>query len=114
MGGRDSTFACNKKRKNYVFFICRLLRPVVFEIALKANHQGSKDKVKELFDKWINNDIAVSPDMKDIVYRYGVKQGSKEDWNKVWDKFAAELDANEKAKLMAAIAQSQDTTILTE
>lgn len=38
--------------------------------------------------------------------------GTSEQWYKLWDKFVAESDANEKLKLLSGLASVKDTVLL--
>lgn len=39
--------------------------------------------------------------------------GTSDQWYKLWDKFVAETDANEKLKLLNGLASIKDTVLLT-
>lgn len=42
-----------------------------------------------------------------------MSSGTSEQWYQLWDKFAAETDANEKLKLLNGLALIKDTSLLT-
>lgn len=54
----------------------------------------------------------IPADLKGLVYHGGIKYGSEDDWNFVWEKFQITTLASEKSKLMSALAASSDALIL--
>lgn len=67
------------------------------------------------FDKWLSNStIRPTPDIRGIVYYYGMKaNGNEQNWEAVWNLYLKETDASEKVKLMSALSAVQNPTLLT-
>lgn len=79
---------------------------------------GQPECVKEAgdrFDKWLSNStIRPTPDIRSIVYYYGMKaNGNEQNWEAVWNLYLKETDASEKVKLMSALSAVQNPTLLT-
>lgn len=93
---------------------CSLLRSEVLAFACRFGHAECLDRVKEEFLKWLKNpSVRPHPDIRSVIYNYGMEvAGNETTWKQVWDLFAAELDAQEKVKLMASLARVQDPSIL--
>lgn len=52
-----------------------------------------------------NPDNKPDPDLREIVYYYGMQHAGKQtEWEQLWELFAAEQDASEKLKLMYGLA----------
>lgn len=70
----------------------------------------------ELFSDWLDNNpltVRPNPDLRTYIYYYGMKEiGNEDNWKKVFDIFAAESDASEKAKLQSALAAIDDPIVL--
>lgn len=77
---------------------------------------GVQDCVKEAttrFDDFLNKNEKPHPDLRDVVYYYGmVHSGNEEVWDQMWSIFTQEQDANEKAKLMEGLSAIQEPWIL--
>ncbi|GBP96318.1 Glutamyl aminopeptidase [Eumeta japonica] len=64
--------------------------------------------VRKLFLDWLNNyesdgaDV-VEPDLRDLVYYYGMKSGTIEEWEHLWQIYLKEEDVQERAKLRHAL-----------
>lgn len=90
-----------------------LKRITILDLACSMGHQGCLSKIGEEFHTWLNTSKPPHPDLRSLVYYYGMKEvGIEEDWNKVFAIFAAETDATEKSKLQSALAAIDDPIIL--
>lgn len=76
------------------------------------------EEVGNRFRAWLNGDPITDrphPDLRSLIYYHGMRSvGNEEDWNKVFEIFAKEQDASEKAKLQSGLAAIQDAVILTK
>lgn len=65
------------------------------------------------FDDFLSNGKKPHPDLREVVYYYGMtNSGSEEAWDKMWTIFVEEQDANEKTKLMDGLSAIQVPWIL--
>ncbi len=64
----------------------------VLDLACTLEHKGCLKKAGEEFRKWMKNmDNRPDPDLKTIVYYFGMKSvGTHEDWNKVMNAYQNE------------------------
>jgi len=51
-------------------------------------------------------------DQKLTVYCYGIQEGSEDDWNKLWNNYKSEINANELTTMRKALACSKDSSVL--
>lgn len=91
-----------------------LLRADVLSFACRFGHPESLERAREEFLRWLKNPaVRPHPDIRSVVYNYGMEvAGNETTWKQVWQLFSAELDAQEKTKLMASLARVQDPSIL--
>lgn len=68
----------------------------------------------EKFESWLKDATQrPHPDIRFIVYNYGMQvKGSEENWEAVWKLFIGENDAQEKLKLMSALAAVRNDELL--
>ncbi|XP_065075493.1 aminopeptidase A-like isoform X2 [Ochlerotatus camptorhynchus] len=89
------------------------LRTTVLDLACSFGHEDCLSKAYTHFRDWLDNDVDIHPDIRTVVYYYGIQRSANiTDWEKVKDRFRAEIDANEKAKLMSALAAFPDAKVL--
>ncbi|KAL9700701.1 hypothetical protein quinque_004142 [Culex quinquefasciatus] len=89
------------------------LRTTILDLACSFGHEDCLAQAKTRFEGWLNSGAYIHPDLRTVVYYYGVQRsGSVSDWEKVKERFRAENDANEKAKLMSALAAFPDAKVL--
>uniref|UniRef100_A0A182LS53 glutamyl aminopeptidase n=1 Tax=Anopheles culicifacies TaxID=139723 RepID=A0A182LS53_9DIPT len=82
-----------------------LLRTTILDLACSFGHEECLKEASERFLRWLNNGEVIHPDLRSVVYTYGIQSGvSVADWEKVLERFRQENDANEKTKLMVALA----------
>ncbi|XP_052890593.1 aminopeptidase A-like [Anopheles moucheti] len=86
-----------------------LLRTTILDLACSFGHPGCLTEASRLFLGWLNNGETIHPDLRSVVYTYGIQTGvSVADWDEVLNRFRQENDANEKTKLMVALASYPD------
>lgn len=89
------------------------MRITILDLACSMGHRGCLTKVGQEFRAWLNTSDRPHPDLRSLIYYYGMKEvGTEDDWNKVFDIFASESDATEKSKLQSALAAIDDPIIL--
>ncbi|SPP87880.1 glutamyl aminopeptidase isoform X2 [Drosophila guanche] len=82
------------------------LRIKVLSSACAVGHVASLQQAVTLFNQWlVAPETRPSPDIRDVVYYYGLQQVNTEAaWDQVWQLYLAEADAQEKVRLMNALA----------
>lgn len=83
-----------------------ILRIKVLSAACSLGHESALQQAASAFNEWLANpETRPSPDIRDVVYYFGLQQVNTEAaWDKVWQLYLAEADAQEKLKLMNALA----------
>lgn len=91
-----------------------LLRVTVLNAACSYGNTDALTEAGKRFTEWLSDpETRPSPDIRSTVYYYGMQNvGTEESWNKVWDLFVAEQDAQEKVKLMQALAAINEPWML--
>ncbi|XP_058129124.1 aminopeptidase A-like [Anopheles ziemanni] len=87
-----------------------LLRTTILDLACSFGHSECLAEAGTRFRGWLNGNDMVHPDLRSIVYTYGIQSDgiTVADWERVLERFQAENDANEKTKLMVALASYPD------
>ncbi|XP_032593665.1 glutamyl aminopeptidase isoform X2 [Drosophila grimshawi] len=82
------------------------LRIKVLNSACSVGHESSLKQAATLFNQWLANpSTRPSADVRDVVYYYGMQEVNTEAaWDSVWQWYLGETDAQEKLKLMNALA----------
>lgn len=78
---------------------------------------GNPDALAEagrLFSEWLQNtDERPHPDIRSTVYYFGMQSiGNESIWDQVWQVFINEQNAQEKSKLMEALAAIKEPWII--
>ncbi|KAI8422428.1 hypothetical protein MSG28_006268 [Choristoneura fumiferana] len=97
--------------------IDRLLRTRILSLGTRAGLPAAEEKVRRIFMGWLNSHDStevepIQTDLRDTVYFYGMKYSSQLEWDKLWQIYKNEGDAQEQAKLRSALAAPRDTEIL--
>ncbi|XP_030079658.1 glutamyl aminopeptidase isoform X2 [Drosophila hydei] len=82
------------------------LRIKVLSAACGVGHESSLEQAATLFKQWLATpDTRPNPDVRDVVYYFGLQEVNTEAaWDQVWQLYLTEPDAQEKLKLMNALA----------
>ncbi|KAK1134886.1 hypothetical protein K0M31_007653 [Melipona bicolor] len=91
------------------------LRTTVLRLACSVEHAKCLKEAGEIFKNWIQDprDIRPHPDIRDLVYYYGMHHaGDEAMWRIMLKKFTVETDSTEKLKLMRGLAAIRSTWIL--
>ncbi|XP_063912999.1 aminopeptidase A-like isoform X2 [Zophobas morio] len=93
----------------------KLARVVVLNLACAMDYDVALNESKTRFDEWIlDPTVPISPNLRSIIYKFGMVTADEVTWNKVFDLFAKESDANEKLKLMNGLANVRNPSLLTK
>uniref|UniRef100_A0A182K7Z1 glutamyl aminopeptidase n=1 Tax=Anopheles christyi TaxID=43041 RepID=A0A182K7Z1_9DIPT len=86
-----------------------LLRTTILDLACSFGHPECLTEASQRFLAWLNTGTPIHPDLRSVVYTFGIQSGvTVSDWDKVLERFRQENDANEKTKLMVALASYPD------
>ncbi|CAG9785493.1 unnamed protein product [Diatraea saccharalis] len=94
-----------------------LLRTRILALATRCQLPDAEAKVRNMFLTWLNshdtdNIVTIETDLRDLVYYYGMKSATHQEWDKLWNIYLKEEDAQEQTKLRHALAAPRDTSIL--
>ena len=86
------------------------LRPFVLTIACRFDYEPC---VKEAIKRYHERNItAIPPELRSIVYRNYIINGGEMEYHQILEQYKAEVDPNEKSKLMYALAYSKQIPLL--
>ncbi|XP_072261800.1 glutamyl aminopeptidase [Pyxicephalus adspersus] len=96
--------------------IGKLLQPLVLALACKMEDPDALNNASKIFEDWKNGNIdSISVNLRQLVYRYGMKQaGDKESWNFLFQKYQNTSLAQEKEKLLQGMASANSIPLLNE
>ncbi|XP_075149954.1 glutamyl aminopeptidase-like [Haematobia irritans] len=102
------------KWDNSVDHLFNLLRVTILNAMCSFGDSEALEEAGKRFNEWLSNvNVRPHPDIRSTVYYYGMKKaGNEQLWNQVWDLFINESDAQEKIKLMEALAAINEPWIL--
>ncbi|XP_028894176.1 glutamyl aminopeptidase isoform X3 [Zeugodacus cucurbitae] len=91
-----------------------LLRVSILSLAGRFEYKPMLSEAATRFTAWLSSpSVRPDPDIRSAVYYYGMQSvGNEESWNQVWELFINEQDAQEKVKLMEALAAVNSPWIL--
>lgn len=97
----------------HILYIFSLLRVQILSFACRVGNSDCLSVASEQFNSWLNNAARPPPDLRSVIYTFGMRvNGNESNWNKVWNLYVAESDAQEKAKLLYSLASTTDPWIL--
>ncbi|KYQ54762.1 Glutamyl aminopeptidase [Trachymyrmex zeteki] len=93
----------------------RILRSTVIELACAMGSPECLKRVGEFSKEWLIEKKPQRPDIRELVYYYGMRYHSdKNKWNVMFEKFKNETDPNEKNKIMIGLSGIKSTKVLKE
>jgi glutamyl aminopeptidase len=91
----------------------KLARVAILSLACALDYNDALEQAKTQFNDWISDtSLDISPNLRSIIYRYGMVTADESTWNKLFEVFAQESDANEKLKLMNGLANIRIPSLL--
>ncbi|XP_047467541.1 glutamyl aminopeptidase [Mugil cephalus] len=91
----------------------RLLRETVLSIACQMGDQEALNESSRIFDQWIDKNHSVPPNLRLLVYRYGMKNsGTEKKWTTMFERYKNTSLAQEKDKLLYGLASVENVNLL--
>jgi glutamyl aminopeptidase len=91
----------------------KLARVTILSLACAVDYNDALEQARTQFNDWISDtSLDISPNLRSIIYRYGMVTADESTWNKLFEVFAQESDANEKLKLMNGLANIRIPSLL--
>ncbi|XP_013869155.1 glutamyl aminopeptidase isoform X2 [Austrofundulus limnaeus] len=93
----------------------RLLREIVLTISCQMDDKESLNEAARIFDEWIHGSLSSVPvNLRLLVYRYGMKSSTSENWNVMFQRYKNSTLAQEKDKLLHGLASVEDVCLLSK
>ncbi|XP_044761271.1 glutamyl aminopeptidase isoform X3 [Coccinella septempunctata] len=89
----------------------KLTRVLVLKLACEIEYDAALKDAANQLDIWFTTRSA-SPDLREIIYKYGMKNADLDKWEKLFKIFQEESDANEKLKLLRGLTAVNNPTLL--
>ncbi|XP_054447594.1 glutamyl aminopeptidase [Pteronotus mesoamericanus] len=91
----------------------KLLRASVLGLACKLGDKEALDSASKLFQQWLTGTVRIPVNIRLLVYRYGMQNsGNESSWNYTLDQYQKTSLAQEKEKLLYALASVKNITLL--
>lgn len=91
----------------------KLMRSNIIELTCRMGNRECLANATEKFRHWINNGLSVPPNLRTLVYKYGMQNSdSVDDWNFMWNKYKTETVPQEKTKLLYGLSRSRTVWLL--
>ncbi|XP_048762432.2 glutamyl aminopeptidase-like [Ostrea edulis] len=91
----------------------KLMRVNLISLTCGMGDKDCLDNATNRFRRWLDNGESVTPNIRSIVYKYGMQNGgSPEDWDRMWDKYKIETVPQEQIKLLYGMANTQTMWLL--
>lgn len=99
------------------FFLINILysqlRTTILNLVCSLGMDECLTDAGKRFDEWLGTKAVISPDLRNLVYYYGMATvGNEHKWEQMWDIYKKEQDAQEKAKLMYGLSGIQVPWVL--
>ena len=90
------------------------LRPLILGMACNVGNKHCLSMAGQKFLAWKENGTQISPDLRPVVYKYGMKSvgGDQETWDWLFERYRSETNAQEKAKLLSGLASVESPWLL--
>ncbi|XP_045676292.1 glutamyl aminopeptidase [Phyllostomus hastatus] len=93
--------------------LTRLLRASVLGFACKLGDKEALGNASQLFQQWLTGTVRIPVNLRLLVYRYGMQNsGNETSWNYTLDQYQKSSLAQEKEKLLYALASVRNITLL--
>ncbi|XP_014400200.1 PREDICTED: glutamyl aminopeptidase [Myotis brandtii] len=93
--------------------LTKLLRASVLGLACKVGDQEALGNASQLFQQWLTGTVRIPVNLRLLVYRYGMQNsGNEASWNYTLDQYQKTPLAQEKEKLLYALASIKNVTLL--
>uniref|UniRef100_G1PC96 Aminopeptidase n=1 Tax=Myotis lucifugus TaxID=59463 RepID=G1PC96_MYOLU len=93
--------------------LTKLLRASVLGLACKVGDQEALGNASQLFQQWLTGTVRIPVNLRLLVYRYGMQNsGNETSWNYTLDQYQKTPLAQEKEKLLYALASIKNVTLL--
>lgn len=91
----------------------RMLRNIIVKIACISADRECLTNVTRTFRSWLKDGQYVSPDIRGIVYKYGMQEiGHEKEWNVLWHNYLTSKIPQEKNTLLIGLTQARPAWLL--
>mmetsp|Transcript_10560 Transcript_10560/g.19993 ORF Transcript_10560/g.19993 Transcript_10560/m.19993 type:complete len:950 (-) Transcript_10560:124-2973(-) len=90
----------------------RLLRSLILQQACRYNHSDSREQARKSLAEHIYQQKAISPDIMQTVYYFGVAQGGLPEWEWMYSRYLNSSSAAEAKVALRALSYTQDLSLI--
>lgn len=69
-------------------------------------------EAKYLFERWVNKNEEINPDLREVVYSAGIKYGGLNEWQYCWNMYNNTENPNERKLILKALGVASDPWLL--
>ncbi|XP_054269208.1 aminopeptidase A-like isoform X1 [Macrosteles quadrilineatus] len=93
-------------------FLQRSQQVKMISLGCRAGVPACLDKVKQMFNTFLENGTKPHVEIRNVVYSFGMAESGEQQWDRMWDKYLAETDPQEKGRLRRSLATIKEPWIL--
>ncbi|XP_031564452.1 glutamyl aminopeptidase-like [Actinia tenebrosa] len=90
----------------------KYLRASVLRLGSEYGHKKATKEAKKMFDEWRRTGKRISPNLRNVVYAIGVREGGEEEFDYMLKEYLSATVASEKRKLMYALTTTKKVSLL--
>lgn len=99
----DTGAVCSEEKDPHPI---QLLREKLVDLLCQLEHEDCIKNVDVHFDAYLNTNTPISPNVRQSVYYYGLKEANATIWNYMFDLLVKETDPQEVTKLMVGLSST--------
>ncbi|XP_066992326.2 aminopeptidase N [Anabrus simplex] len=92
----------------------RLHRSIVLTWACNMDHAGCNENVDRKLSDLVESGTKVEPDLQNVVYCTGLRNGNYDSWQFLWNQYKTSLDFSEKTLILSVLGCTKNETTLQE
>ncbi|CAL7935733.1 unnamed protein product [Xylocopa violacea] len=89
-----------------------LLRNELNKWACNYGHEGCVKTFTNMFQQWRQRNVTIAPNQHPVAYCMGVKHGTKEDWEFLWNEYYNSNSATQQIVILQALGCTENTALL--
>ncbi|XP_076049754.1 glutamyl aminopeptidase-like [Oratosquilla oratoria] len=91
----------------------RSLRPTLLSVACSHGEPRCLSQASHLLQQWLEDpSFYIPPNLRSYVYHYGMKSAGEKEWNIMLERYKAEINAQEKDKILMGLVSINSDWIL--
>ena len=89
------------------------LQTTAIRVLCRAGYQACVNRANQFYNDWAEFNVPVPSNFKSIVFTTFIESGDNDDWHSFYDRALAEKNEAEKLRMLRALTDSKDLSLLT-